>query len=373
MKYFLPVLLILVTSCSQMNEKPMTWDKGGELATKIENRFPEISFSRNWINRGDMQMLEVDYREISSWDGDDLRGSLEAFVRGCEKKSETNVPQICDRAKFLQSEKVSPYQIKLFFENNFTPYLVIDYKTERLDGVVTGYYVPLLEGSRKKTSRFKYPIYKKPRDYRLPYKTHEQIDKGIDADVICWVEDRVERAFLHIQGSGTIRLRDGSKIGVGFAGQNGYKYRSIGKYINKKFKVPLYKLSAQYIKSWIRDNPEHADDVLYYNRSFIFFEETGAGVALGSLGTNLVPRSTIAVDRKFIPLNLPVFIEEKGSDDGILNHLFIAQDVGGAIKGRIRADLFFGFGNKAGELAGKMKRDASFFILLPHGYKLPPI
>jgi membrane-bound lytic murein transglycosylase A len=368
MKYLIFTFLIFFsTACS--TKQPRSWDNKSSLALNIEKKFPKELFEREWINRGDMQMLEVDYREISGWDNDDLRESLEAFVRGCQKKSKTNIQEICEEGKVLLNNDTSAYEIKMFFENSFTPYLIIDHKNDKMEGTVTGYYVPLLEGSRKKTPRFRYPIYKKPKDFKVPYKTHEEIDRGIDADVICWVDDRVDRAFLHIQGSGTIKLRNGKKIGVGFAGKNGYKYSSMGKYINKKYKVPLYKLSAQFIKRWIRENPEYADDVLYHNKSFIFFQESGSGVAYGALGTSLIPQSTIAVDRKFVELNLPVYIESpKGLDDKTLNHLFIAQDVGGAIKGVIRADLFFGFGKKAGELAGKMKRSGIFYLLIPHGY-----
>ena len=261
-------------------------------------------------------------------------------------------------------------EINLFFEDYFTPYLIIDREKDRKSGIVTGYYVPLLHGSRKKSSKYKYPIYEKPRDWTSPYKTHQEIDEdGIDAKVICWVDDRVERFFLHIQGSGMVKLDDGTTIGVGYSEKNGYPYSSIGTYIHRHYDIPLYKLSAGFIKNWLKRHPELADEVLYSNESFVFFREQHRSMAIGAMGTNLVPKSTIAVDTKYIPLGIPIYIQSVTTKkDPVLNHLFMAQDRGGAIKGAIRADLFFGFGDKAGEEAGTTKKIGIFYMLVPQGF-----
>ena len=317
----------------------------------------------------DMKLIPVSYSEIFNWKNDNKQDSLKAFVRGCKKNSKINVKDICNLGKVLLETESDNEDITKFFEENFQAYKIFDRYNNKDKGKVTGYYLPILEGSLTKTDKFKYPIYAKPRDFKVPYYTHQEIDQGkIDADVICWVADRIDRFFLHIQGSGVIRLQDGSTIGIGYVAQNGYSYRSIGTYMHRRFKIPLYKLSAQYIKNWLKKYPKYADEVLHHNKSFVFFKKQKSGLALGSMGINLVPQSTIAVDLKYIPIGSPIFITEEKSNDKILNHLFMAQDTGGAIKGVIRADLFFGMGEKAGKLAGTMNRQAYFYILLPLGF-----
>jgi len=319
------------------------------------------------IHHKDMKLEQVPFSEIDGWETDDKKGSLTAFLRGCKKHRKINIKEICEDGKHLNETNPDNFEITNFFETKFTPYHLIDKYREKETGLVTGYYVPLLNGSLRKTARFRYPIYAIPKDFKIPYLSNRQIDsRKINADVICWVDDRVERAFLHIQGSGTIKLRNGDLIGIGYAERNGYSYSSIGTYIHRKFKVPLYKLSAGFIKKWIKSHPKYADEVLYSNRSFVFFRKQGSNLALGAMGTNLVAKSTLAIDTKNLPLGIPIYIESKSNQH--LNHLFMAQDRGGAIKGVIRADLFFGFGAKAGKYAGTMKTQGKFYVLLPKGF-----
>ena len=334
----------------------------------ISNKTEDVSISEI-IHHKDIKLEQVQFTEINGWKTDDKKGSLKAFIRGCAKKRKINIKQTCKDGKILANTNPNNIEITNFFETKFTPYSLIDKYKEKETGLVTGYYVPLLNGSLKKTNRFKYPIYAIPRDFKIPYLSHRRIDsKIINADVICWVDDRVERSFLHIQGSGTIKLRNGKLIGVGYAERNGYSYSSIGTYIHRKFKVPLYKLSAGFIKKWIKSHPKYADEVLHSNRSFVFFRKQKSNLALGAMGTNLVPQSTLAIDTKNLPLGIPIYIESKTNKH--LNHLFMAQDRGGAIKGVIRADLFFGFGTKAGKFAGTMKTQGKFYVLLPKGFSM---
>jgi membrane-bound lytic murein transglycosylase A len=338
----------------------------------LKNRYPDVH-PRKVHKKGNMELLEVFYDEVDGWREDPKKGSLEAFVRSCKRlKRKSYFKNICQEAEELQNKNPLPHEINIFFEQNFTPYVVSDLKKQTNKGLVTGYYVPMLRGSRVKTGKYKWPIYKRPRDLRKRYYTHEQIDKRkINAKVICWVDNRVERFFLHIQGSGMVKLTDGKVIGVGYAGKNGHKYRSIGSYIVRKYGIPKDKISLDFLVKWLANNPSRADDVLYYNKSFVFFKEQQPNKAYGALNVNLVPESTIAVDTKYIPLGSPIFIKTKHpTTKKSLNHLFMAQDKGGAIKGVIRADLFFGFGDEAGRKAGNMKHDGEFFILLPNDFKL---
>ncbi len=373
-KLFLSVSTIFyISGCSSRfdnePEEQLTSSKE-QFRLQIKKFLPNFQ-SRNIITIGDMELISTDYVEIRGWQNDKKLGSFEAFLRGCEKPRSVNIPSICDKGRELWGIDPNNEQITQFFEENFVPYFIADNKNLRWTGTVTGYYVPLLNGSRKKTEQFQYPLYEKPKDFKLPYKTHEEIDKDPPpAKVICWVEDRVERLFLQVQGSGSVRLDDGSIIGVGFSAKNGYDYTSVGGYINKHYGIPIYKLSAEFISKWVKDHPNEADEVLHSNKSFVFFSEQPSGRAFGAMATNLVPKSTIAVDTKYIPLGMPIFIKSPDQPkDKILNHLFMAQDRGGAIKGVIRADLFFGFGKEAGELAGKTKRDGEFYMLIPKGYK----
>jgi len=373
------LITLLFTGCSSrfenMSDSYWLWDDYYHnnlynLDKELETLLPNLN-ERETISHGNMELIEVDFQEIAGWTSDDTRGSLEAFVRGCGAKIGIRVPTICEDAKRVFKSNPSKEEARRFFETYFVPYLIVDRGKERLDGLVTGYYVPLLHGSRKRTKRYRYPIYEKPKDFTSPYKTHEEIDKnGIDARVICWVDDRVDRFFLHIQGSGMVKLDDGTVIGVGYADKNGHPYSSIGRYIHQNYGVPLYKLSANYIKKWLKEHPDVADEVLYSNKSYVFFREQGKGMAIGAMGVNLVPKSTIAVDTRHIPLGLPIYIKSKNRNKH-LNHLFMAQDKGGAIKGVIRADLFFGFGDEAGKEASIMKQIGEFYMLIPNGLEFP--
>jgi membrane-bound lytic murein transglycosylase A len=340
---------------------------GFDYSNHLKRKYPD-SFPRRTIYKDNMELVEVIYSEIDGWGSDNQRGSLRAYVRGCKQKSIANKPELCNQAKALLGTDPDIHSIRAFFEQNFTPYVIYNSRKESEKGLVTGYYVPMLKGSRIKSSRFQYPIYEKPKDFKLPYKTHKRIDEeGANARVICWVEDRVERFFLHIQGSGTVKLDTGEVIGVGYSAQNGYKYTSIGNYMIRNFGLDRNRLSADFIKKWVRDNPDRADEVLHSNKSFVFFQEQASDLATGAMGTNLVPESTIAVDTSHIPLGTPIYIK---TTDPVtkepLNHLYMAQDRGGAIKGIIRADLFFGFGDDAGKRAGNMRNSGEFYMLLPN-------
>jgi len=363
LRYFLTVPIIVIffiTGCSHRFEGVNSSHNYGD------------SYSSNVIYYKDMRLDKVEFNSIDGWSSDEKKGSFEAYMRGCSKRRKgINLKSICEKGKTLYKSNPDNRNITYFFEKNFTPYKVNDRNKDSSIGLITGYYVPFLNGSLIKTRQFKYPIYAKPRDFRLPYLTHREIDsRDIDAEVICWVDDRVDRFFLHIQGSGTVKLRDGSVIGVGYTEKNGYRYRSIGTYIHRQFGVSLHKLSAGYIKKWLKSHPKKRDEVLFYNESFVFFKKQGKNSAIGAMGTNLVSKSTIAIDTTHIPLGSPIYIKsENNRDDPVLNHLFMAQDRGGAIKGVIRADLFFGFGNEAGKGAGTMKRKGEFYILVPKGYR----
>jgi membrane-bound lytic murein transglycosylase A len=289
-----------------------------------------------------------------------------------------------------------------FFETHFTPFRVSD-ETAGDEGLITGYYEPLLRGSRKPTGRYRYALYGVPEDLvvvdlseqypelknmrlrgridgrrLVPYYDRAQIESGqapLRGREIAWVDDPIELFFLHIQGSGRILLEGGETIRVGYADQNGYPYRSIGRLLVERGELPLEQASMQSIIAWARRNPAKVNELLNSNASYVFFRELPASNAgpLGSLGIPLTPRRSIAVDRRYVPLGAPVFIATTWPNSTKpLNRLMLAQDTGGAIRGPVRADFFWGFGEAAAREAGRMKQPLRMWMLWPNGYPIEP-
>jgi membrane-bound lytic murein transglycosylase A len=255
-----------------------------------------------------------------------------------------------------------------------------------------------LYGSRVRTDRFRFPLYAVPDDLLtidmadeypqlkgmrlrgrlegkrvIPYFDRKEIDDGIESSaehVLFWVDDAVELFFLQIQGSGRIELPDGSLVKVGFADQNGHPYVSIGKILVESGEMKLEQASMQGIKHWAEKNPDKLGALLDRNPSYVFFRELPDGLSapLGALGVPLTGEYSLAVDARTIPLGAPVLLAttEPGKDTP-LNRLMLAQDTGGAIKGAVRADFFWGFGENAAIQAGRMKQQGRMWVLFPKG------
>ena len=281
-----------------------------------------------------------------------------------------------------------------FFEAQFLPFRV-QQADGSSSGLITGYYVPDLKGSRTRSERYRWPLYGVPDDllvidlrsvypelgdYRLrgrlegrrvvPYYSRAEIDAGKlpEGKELFWVEDPVELFFLQIQGSGRIELEDGTQVMVNYADQNGYPYRSIGKLLLDRGAMTRDQMSMQNIQAWARKNPDQVGALLAENPSYVFFRELPADVTrpFGALGVQLTAERSLAVDPHAIPLGAPVFLSTTWpGGDTPLNRLLVAQDTGGAIKGRVRADFYWGIGDEAGALAGRMKQPGRLWVLLP--------
>ena len=292
--------------------------------------------------------------------------------------------------------------VRRYFETYFTPYQLTN--PDGTDtGLVTGYYEPLLHGSRKPSRRYRYPVYAVPDDLLIvdlgdvypqlkgmrlrgriegrrivPYYDRAQIDNGAPAlrgKEIAWVEDPIDLFFLQIQGSGRIRLDDGQMVRVGYADQNGYPYRSIGRWLVERGELPIEKASMQGIKDWARTHPEKLKDLLNYNASYVFFRELPGDLPgpLGAQGVPLTAGRSVAIDARYVPLGAPVYLATTRPNSTVpLNRLMMAQDTGGAIRGPVRADFFWGYGDEAGREAGRMKQELRMWLLLPNGMS-PPI
>lgn len=307
---------------------------------------------------------------------------------------------LCDEAQKLDA--ADERKLRQFFELRFQPHEAFN-PDNTLEGMVTGYYEPLLKGDRNRTDKARFPIFATPEDMitvdlssvypelrnmrlrgriqgnkLVPYYTRAEINNAhstgngnFKAKPIAWAEDVVELFFLQIQGSGRIELPDGTHLRVGYADQNGHPYKSIGKILVDRGDLKLEQASMQGIKAWGAANPDKLQDLLNSNPSYVFFRvlPNGLGGPLGALGVPLTAGRSIAIDPKFIPLGAPIFLSTTWPNSSQpLNRLMMAQDTGGAIRGAVRSDFFWGFGHEAGELAGRMKQKGRMWVLLPKGY-----
>jgi len=350
---------------------------------------------------GPARYEETTFAELPGWAQANLAPSLAALIEGCARlgNGHTLAPA-CGAARNVASGDETA--ARGFFESAFTPYAIVSPDGSR-EGLVTGYYEPILSGSRKRSERYPYPVYGLPPDLvvvdlaslypeltgmRLrgridgrrvvPYYSRAEIDTrsdGLLAPIIAWVADPVELFFLQIQGSGQIALdATGERIRIGYADQNGHPYSSLGRYLVQQGELPLEQASMQGIQSWAAANPDKLREALNANASYIFFRElpTLAG-PIGALGVPLTAGYSLAVDRRYVPLGAPVYLATTyPNSPEPLERLMAAQDTGGAIRGAVRADFYWGTGNEAGQLAGRMRQQARMWLLWPRGASLPP-
>jgi membrane-bound lytic murein transglycosylase A len=337
---------------------------------------------------------------IPGWRDDNPQLAWSAFITSCSAlKNQSAWQPVCSVAAALSEP--SRETLQRFFESNFTPYQLVNPDGSD-SGLVTGYYEPLLEGSRTRSQRYRYPVYGIPDDLLVidlgeiypelksmrlrgrldgrrvvPYFNRAQIESGaapVAGKEIAWVDDAIELFFLQIQGSGRIRLGSGETIRLGYADQNGHPYRSLGRMLIDRGELPLEKTSMQGIKAWAKQHPEKLQEALNYNSSYVFFRELPADLPgpLGALGVPLTARRSIAIDARFISVGAQVFLASTlPNSSQPLNTLMLAQDTGGAIRGAVRADFFWGFGDEAAALAGRMRQSGKMWVLLPNDYPLP--
>lgn len=324
--------------------------------------FLSVWMAATMATQAPAQVLTFD--DLNGWDQDDHLAALGVFRQTCAKMTEPEWTSICRLAADAGRSQASARQ---FFELLFRP---VQIGSE--PALFTGYYEPELEGSRTRTPRFAYPLYKKPPELTEGQIWHSRgtIESGILQGrglELVWLDDPVEVYFLQVQGSGRIRLPDGSLMRVAYAGKNGQPYRSIGKELISRGTHTIADVSAQEIKSWVRRNPAAGKELLNSNPSYVFFRSLKDFPAelgpIGAMGRPISTLRSIAVDPDFTPLGAPVWIEKDGKQP--FNRLFIAQDTGGAIKGPQRADIFYGSGFQAGETAGTVKDSGRMIVLMP--------
>jgi len=341
----------------------------------------------------------VAWSSLESWDADRQSDAWAGFLKSCQKLALAQWQEVCDLAE--TSGNLSDAEVREFFEANFEARPVFAEGGETL-GLITGYYEPLLHGSWERSEEYQYPLYGVPQDLLvvdlgavypqlkgmrlrgrlvgnrvIPYPDRAQLDGDpelLQGAEILWVNSPVDLFFLHVQGSGLVQLADGSILSVGYAEQNGHPYQSIGRVLVQMGELKREEVTLFTIRDWLKSNPTRLNEVLSKNPSYVFFElrDAQADGPTGALNVALTPRRSIAVDRNVIPLGAPVWLQTTLPNEAQspLNQLMLAQDTGGAIKGHVRADVFWGRGSEAEKMAGLMKQQGELFVLLPRGYSI---
>lgn len=385
------VSLFMAGACAQVEELLTQ-----RVAGPAPSRDPVLSFR------------PVAYEKVPGWKADNHAAALAPFLKSCEKLRQRPADQalgeeaemgrvrdwlpICDDAARVRQGNDT--DARYFFESRFQAYLASDLGKE--EGLFTGYYEPQLNGSFKPDGTYRVPIYSRPKDIigadlgafddkwqgeqiagrldggrYVPYYDRAEIEQGAlqgQQLEILWVDDLIDAFFLHIQGSGRVVLPDGTHVRLGYDGRNGRPYTAVGRELVAMGVMRLDDVTMPAIRYWMINNPVAAQAVMQKNRSFIFFKVLTTAGPIGAEGTVLTPGRSLAVDRRFIPLGIPLWLAT--TDPGTkplrpLRRIVIAQDTGSAIKGAVRGDLFWGHGAAAGDKAGLMKQAGRYYLLLP--------
>lgn len=351
---------------------------------------------------------KVSFAALAGWREDRVSEAVPALLKSCgvlEKMkpdrdlgiagSPADWREACAAARALPAGDDAA--ARAFFEASFEPFAAT--ANGEPEGLFTGYYEASLNGSLSRSERFHVPLYRRPSDLvtvdlglfaddlkgrriagrvkdgaLVPYPTRREIEAGALAGrglELVWVDDPVDAFFLHIQGSGRVRLDDGSEMRVGYAAQNGHAYVAIGRTLIERGALRREDVSMQSIRRWLAENPAEAAEVMNANPSYVFFRELKGEGPVGAQGVALTAGRSLAVDRRHVPYGVPIWLEtqapdpDPGKPDRPFRRLMVAQDTGGAIRGPVRGDVFWGYGEEAAEIAGRMKHEGRWFVLLP--------
>ena len=349
-----------------------------------------------------LRLEPLEFAALDGWAADDHGAALATFLVSCGalENKDPGAAMGGDAAFGLVGDwlepcaaarRTPPGEARAFFEAWFRPWRASDAGDP--EGLFTGYYEPLLEAAWAPDGRYRFPLYRRPADMvavdlglfseelegkaitgrmeggtLVPYHDRAAIDRGALAGQgleLAWVDDDVALFFLHIQGSGRLRFADGSEVRVGYDGQNGQAYYAIGRELVARGELTVEEVSLQSIRDWLKAHPDEAAALMHTNPSYVFFRELDGAGPLGAQGVPLTPGRSLAVDRHMIAYGTPVWLETTLPDGRPLVRLMVAQDTGGAIRGPVRGDVFFGTGEEAEWLAGHMKGRGGYAVLLP--------
>ena len=351
-------------------------------------------------------LTPVEIAALPGWQTDNPAGVLPAWRRSCEKmlQKPADTPVGPDRIAGTAGDWHVPCRavlalpdnddaLRRFVTENFSAFRVAD--GSDASGLFTGYYEPELRGSRVPGGAYTVPLYRVPADHvsaslgrfdpdlagkqivgrvvdgqLVPYFPRGEIDGGAIAragNELIWVDDKLDMFVLHIQGSGVIVLPDGTRQRIGYAGNNGHRYASIGRWLIDKGELKPNEASWQGIRKWMEANPARVPDLLAVNERYIFFREIQGEGTIGSAGVALTPERSLAVDLRYLPVDVPLWLDAENPDSTAprLQRLMLAQDTGSAIRGIVRGDFYWGTGATALAKAGRMKSAGSYYLLLP--------
>ncbi len=330
---------------------------------------------------GNLKLKRVEYSQLENWQKDDHKAALNSFLNSCQRFEKMSADQ--NIGNKIGNIKVSDFndvchigdlikytnkaQIRNFFENWFVPFQV-SARSGNYTGKFTGYFEPLLEGSMKKTQIYQYPVYAKPNNHtkysRKDVENGALNNKGLE---LLYVKDNVELFFMHIQGTGRIKLENGDIVKLSYNGKNNKKYRSVGQYMIKNNVISSNNYSYSSIKSWLRNNKEEARKIMNLNKSYVYFKISKNNDVIGAQMVPLTAQRSIAIDKNILPYGYPIWLEIKSKDrsSNIYNKLLVTQDTGSAIKGAVRGDIFFGSGKEYEQKAARMNNKGSYYIFIP--------
>jgi membrane-bound lytic murein transglycosylase A len=320
----------------------------------------------------------VSWQALPGWQDDDLVQAWPAWIRSCDvlrkRGGDINWRQVCAQAVNVSGR--DSQAIRRYFESQFQVYEIRN-SSGSDTGLITGYYEPMIDGSRTRTSTYTVPLFAYPNAWKRskpnPGPTRaELMSSGVlQGSEIAWVHDPVAAASMQIQGSGKIRLQDGSIMRLGFAGTNEQPFKSSAQWLLDRKEINRSEASMQGISQWAKRNPDRVNEMLNANPRFVFFKELPSNSdenlgPIGALGVPLTAERSIAIDLQAMPLGAPVFLSTtKPVTNQNLQKLVMAQDTGKAIVGGVRADYYWGSGESAGEIAGRMKQNGKMWLLLP--------
>jgi len=329
-----------------------------------------------------LTLMPAQYDQLAGWRDDSVAAALPAFLKSCAAVASRSAAAALDgrtksgdfgtagewRPLCTAAEQLPTGDDKAarqFFETAFVPLLAGNNGDS--EGLFTGYFEITLDGSRRRGGPFQTPIYRRPSD-PARFSRAEIEDGALNGQAleILWVDNPIDAFFLEIQGSGRVRMPDRSIVRIGYDGGNGKPYVAVGRLLVERNILPREQVTMQTIRRWMAEHPKEGGELRRENPSFIFFREITGDGPVGAQRVVLTPGRSLAVDRAFIPLSVPIWLEaqERFAKDKY-RRLVIAQDAGGAIKGPVRGDLFWGHGSDAAAGAGAMNARGHYYLLLP--------
>lgn len=367
-----------------------------------------------------LSLTQSSFDDLPGWGGDDFIDMEQALRTSCERIMKRAPDEqfgvlaeagtykdwqyIC--AELGKKDKWAGEELRYFFQAYFTPYMAAKIEQHAKGnkptvvnpiGLFTGYYEASLKGSWVKTDTYSTPLYQRPTDLVMvqlgnfrddlkgvriagrvldgrlePYESRAEIVAGAwphNDSVLLWIDNPIDAFFVQIQGSGLVQMNSGETLRIGYAGQNGHPYTAIGKTLIERGALTRENVSMQTIREWLENNPSEAEALMNENKSYVFFRiiEDGATGPIGAEGIPLTPRRSMAIDHSLISYGIPVWIDVEHPVTHLqpIRKMMIAQDTGGAIRGPVRGDFFWGNGQSAEELAGRMKSSGRYWLLLP--------